>query len=153
MGTQPLRGRSNDNDNNNIDHPGRAARAWGTGGVELGASGERARAQVRGVRGGDGGGEALWSALLHKIVKPGPTVAAPSRDSCKQRRVNLKMQIPPQGSRLVAGRGQGGNGGQGKRGKEGTRRERRVSREKTGRKQRASSQPEGTTSLFTMVYL
>lgn len=34
---------------------------------------------------------------MHKIVKPGPMVAAPDRDSCKQRRVNLKMQIPPQG--------------------------------------------------------
>lgn len=34
-------------------------------------------------------------ALLHKIVKP--TVAAPRRDSCKQRQVNLKMQIPPRG--------------------------------------------------------
>lgn len=60
---------------------------------------------------GGGGGEALRGALLHKIVKPGPTVAAPSRDSCKQRRVNLKMQIPPQGFLAWPLSGDRGDGG------------------------------------------
>lgn len=41
-------------------------------------------------------------ALPHKIAEPSSShsngVAPPRRDSCKQRRVNLKMQIPPRDS-------------------------------------------------------
>lgn len=40
---------------------------------------------------------AMGRALLHKIAEPS-SAAPPSRDSCKQTRVNLKMQIPPRDS-------------------------------------------------------
>lgn len=40
---------------------------------------------------------AMGRALPHKIAEPS-SAAPPSRDSCKQTRVNLKMQIPPRDS-------------------------------------------------------
>lgn len=46
---------------------------------------------------------AMGRALPHKIAEPS-SAAPPSRDSCKQTRVNLKMQIPPRDSLPLRGR-------------------------------------------------
>lgn len=81
-------------------------------------------------------------ALLHKIAEPssssssrvgggGGSGSGTVRDSCKQRRVNLKMQIPPQDS-LPLLRGDGRGGGKKRRARERQEREKRERRWKRG---------------------